>query len=45
MALLALSCLYPIFFTVNNAQKDKKGYILDRFGLVHAPTLTNFSDA
>ena len=45
MALLALSCLYPIFFTVNNALKDKKGYILDRFGLVHAPTLTNFTDA
>ena len=45
MALLALSCLYPIFFTVNNALKDKKGYILDHFGLVHAPTLANFIDA
>jgi ABC-type glycerol-3-phosphate transport system permease component len=45
MALLALSCLYPVFFTVNNALKDKKGYILDRFGLVQTPTLTNFSDA
>lgn len=45
MALLALSCLYPIFFTVNNALKDKKGYILDRFGLVHSPTLANFAEA
>lgn len=45
MALLALSCLYPVFFTLNNALKSNKGYILDRFGLVDAPTLTNFVDA
>lgn len=45
MAILALSCLYPVWFTVNNALKDRKGYILDRFGLVDAPTLTNFTEA
>ena len=45
MALLALSCLYPVFFTVNNALKTNKGYILDRFGLVDAPSLSNFIDA
>ena len=42
MALLALSCIYPVFFTVNNALKTNKGYILDRFGLVDAPSLENF---
>lgn len=45
MALLALSCIYPVFFTLNNALKSQKGYILDRFGLVRAPTLANFTDA
>lgn len=45
MAALALSCLYPVWFTVNAALKDRKGYILDRFGLVKAPTLQNFADA
>ena len=34
MAMLALSCIYPVFFTVNNALKDNKGYILNRFGVV-----------
>ena len=37
MAVLALSCVYPIFFTVNNALKTNKGYILDRFGIVVRP--------
>lgn len=45
MAALALSCLYPVWFTVNAALKDRKGYILDRFGLVKAPTLQNFAEA
>jgi ABC-type glycerol-3-phosphate transport system permease component len=45
MAVLALSCLYPVFFTLNNALKSNKGYILDRFGMVDAPTLGNFVDA
>lgn len=45
MALLALSCVYPIYFAVNNALKTSKGYILDRFGLVTDPTLQNFADA
>jgi multiple sugar transport system permease protein len=45
MALLALSCVYPIYFAVNNALKTSKGYILDRFGVVTDPTLQNFSDA
>ena len=45
MALLALSCVYPILFAVNNALKTDKGYILDRFGMVTEPTLQNFADA
>jgi multiple sugar transport system permease protein len=45
MAILAASCIYPIFFAVNNALKDNRGYILDRFGLVSDPTLQNFADA
>lgn len=45
MALLALSCLYPIWFAVNNALKDNRGYVLDRFGWVADPTLANFVTA
>ena len=40
MALLALSCLYPIYFAINNALKTDKGYILNRFSVV---TPTNLS--
>ena len=42
MGILALSCVYPIFFALNNALKTTKEYILDRFGLVSDPTLQNF---
>lgn len=42
MVLLALSCVYPVFFAINNALKTNKGYILDRFGVVSEPTLMNF---
>jgi multiple sugar transport system permease protein len=42
MAILALSCVYPIFFALNNALKTNKEYILDRFGMVSDPTLQNF---
>lgn len=45
MAVLALSCIYPVFFAINNALKSNKGYILDRFGLVTEPTLDNFVQA
>ena len=45
MALLAVSCIYPIYFVINNALKDKKGYILDRFGLVNDPSVVNFVTA
>lgn len=45
MAILALSCVYPVYFAINNALKTSKGYILDRFGLVTAPTLDNFVQA
>jgi ABC-type glycerol-3-phosphate transport system permease component len=45
MAVLALSCVYPIYFAVNNALKTSKGYILDRFGMVTDPTVQNFADA
>jgi multiple sugar transport system permease protein len=45
MALLALSCVYPVLFALNNALKTSKEYILDRFGLVSSPTLDNFVTA
>jgi multiple sugar transport system permease protein len=45
MGLLALSCLYPIFFAVNNALKTRQDYLLDRFGLATQPTLDNFVQA
>lgn len=45
MALLALSAIYPVFFTINAALKTRKGFVLDRFGLASEPTLANFSQA
>lgn len=45
MGLLALSCLYPIFFAVNTALKDNRGYILDRFGVTWQPSFDNFVTA
>lgn len=42
---LALTCLYPIYFAVNNALKTDKGYILNRFSLVNDPTMVNFINA
>lgn len=45
MGVLALSCLYPIFFAINNALKTRKDYSLDRFGLATNPTFSNFADA
>ncbi|WP_137153593.1 carbohydrate ABC transporter permease [Rhizobium sp. FKL33] len=42
---LALTCLYPIYFAVNNALKTDKGYILNRFSLVNDPTVINFINA
>jgi multiple sugar transport system permease protein len=42
MGILALSCVYPVFFAINNALKTSKEYILDRFGMVSDPTLQNF---
>ncbi|MDH6268730.1 ABC-type glycerol-3-phosphate transport system permease component [Rhizobium sp. SG_E_25_P2] len=42
---LALTCLYPIYFAVNNALKTDKGYILNRFSLVNDPTIVNFINA
>ena len=45
MWILAVSCLYPIFFAVNNALKTRHDYLLDRFGLAQNPTLDNFARA
>jgi len=45
MWLLAVSCLYPIFFAVNNSLKTRHDYLLDRFGIVTNPTLDNFVQA
>ena len=45
MGLLALTCLYPIFFAVNNALKTRHDYLQDRFGLALNPTFDNFVNA
>lgn len=45
MTVLALSCLYPVYFAINNALKTDKGYILNRFNLVTDPTVQNFVNA
>ena len=42
MGLLALSCLYPIFFAVNNSLKTRHDYLLDRFGLAVQPDARQF---
>lgn len=45
MWLLALTCLYPVWFAINNALKSDKGYILNRFNVVTDPTIQNFINA
>lgn len=45
MGVLAVTCIYPLFFAFNNALKDNKGYILDRFGIVSDPSFQNFVTA
>ena len=45
MMMLALTCLYPVYFAINNALKTDKGYILNRFNLVTDPTIQNFVNA
>ena len=45
MGVLALSCLYPVFFSINTALKTTRAYRLDRFGLATEPTLDNFTQA
>jgi len=45
MAVLALSCVYPVFFAVNNALKSNKSYVLDRFGIAWQPVFDNFVQA
>jgi multiple sugar transport system permease protein len=45
MTALALTCLYPIYFAINNALKTDKGYILNRFSIVDDPTIVNFVNA
>lgn len=45
MAVLAVSCICPLAFALNNAFKSTKGYILDRFGITAHPTFENFIQA
>ena len=45
MFLIALSCLYPMLFALNNSLKTGKAYILDRFGPATEPTLANYTQA
>ncbi|MBB5752292.1 carbohydrate ABC transporter permease [Prosthecomicrobium pneumaticum] len=42
MALLAISCIYPLVFAFNVALKSKRDYILNRFSLVADATFDNF---
>lgn len=45
MTILAPTCVYPIYFFLDNALKNNNAYILDRFGMVSNPTLLNFAQA
>ncbi|MGF6441050.1 carbohydrate ABC transporter permease [Paraburkholderia youngii] len=45
MAVLAVSCVYPLAFALNNAFKSTRDYILDRFGIAAHPTFENFIQA
>jgi len=45
MTVLALTCIYPVYFSLNNALKSNSAYIVDRFGMVSDPTLVNFGQA
>jgi len=45
LAMLAISTIYPLFFTLNVAVKDNKDFIVNRFALTMEPTLANFSRA
>ncbi|MCU0366318.1 MAG: hypothetical protein MUC30_03770 [Bacteroidales bacterium] len=45
MALLAASCIYPVWFALNTSLKDNRGYVLDRFGWATDPSLANFVTA
>ena len=45
MMLLAIGTIYPVVFALNVALKDRKGYILDKFGLTDTFTTANFGDA
>lgn len=45
MGLLAISTIYPLFFTLNVAVKDQKDWIVNRFALTIQPSLDNFARA
>lgn len=45
LALLAASTIYPLFFTLNVAVKDRKDFIISRFTLTAEPTFANFGRA
>ncbi len=45
MGILALSCVYPVFFSINSALKTTREYRFNRFGVTTEPTLHNFQQA
>ncbi len=45
LGLLALSTIYPLFFTLNVAVKNQKEWIISRFALTLQPSLDNFGRA
>ncbi len=42
---VSVTTIYPLLFVIITAVKDRKAYILDRYGLPTSPTLTNFAAA
>jgi multiple sugar transport system permease protein len=45
MSMIAIGTIYPVVFVLNVSLKDKKSYILDKFGLTDALHTGNFGDA
>ena len=45
MSMIAIGTIYPLVFVLNVSLKDKRSYILDRFGVTDTFHTANFGDA
>ena len=45
MSMIAIGTIYPLVFVLNVSLKDKRSYILDRFGVTNTFHTANFGDA